>query len=265
MRIEYHSMSSYKPVIYRTRFAKAIVAEVALPEKQTGKILILAQGFPSVPSKRSVLEFLVGEGYTVIFPRYRGTWESDGYFLEESPTQDIKLVVAELVQQKKFWCSFSRVWIPLRVKNFFVIGSSFGGPAAAWLSQHSLVKKVALLSPVLDWEKEGEAEPFAELIRFTRDGFGMATRLRSTHDWYKLRQNKNFYNFPLSLTSGERQKIFLIHCYDDMVVPIGPARDMIKSGNIQHYYFKPHGGHLGIGHITKLFYWHKIKKFFDAK
>lgn len=258
-------MPSYKPVIYRTRFAKAIVAEVAFPEKQTGRILILAQGFPSVPSKRSVLEFLVGEGYTVIFPRYRGTWESDGYFLEESPTQDIKLVVTELIRQKKFWCSFSQVWIPLRVKNFFVIGSSFGGPAAAWLSQHPLVTKVALLSPVIDWEKEGAAEPFAECIRFARDGFGMATRLRSTRDWYKLRQDKNFYSFPPSLTPAERQKIFLIHCHDDTVVPIGPARDMIKNKNIRYHYFKPQGGHLGIGHITRLFYWHKIKNFFETK
>lgn len=255
----------YKPVIYRTRFATDIVAEVALPERQTGKVIVLAQGFPSSPSKRTVLEFLVGEGYTVVFPRYRGTWESGGYFLEETPTKDIELVIAELGKQQKFWCSFSQVWIPLRIKKFFVIGSSFGGPAAAWMSRHPLVKKVALLSPVIDWEAEGEAEPFDELVRFARDGFGMATRLRSAHAWQQLRHDKTFYNFPRVLTLAERQKIFLIHCCDDMVVPIEPVQSMISDGYMLPHYFKPHGGHLGISSLAKLFYWHKIKKFFDAK
>lgn len=257
-------MSSSKPVIYRTRFAKAIVAEVAFPEKQTGKILILAQGFPSVPSKRSVLEFLVGEGYTVIFPRYRGTWESDGYFLGQTPTKDIADVIETLHKEKRFWCTFSQVWIPLQVKNFFIIGSSFGGPAALALSESPLVKKVVLLSPVLDWQATSNDESFHEMIRFTMEGFGMATRLRSPKDWQKLLQ-KDFYSFPSTLSQTAKKKIFLIHCHDDTVVPIGPARDMIKNKNIRYHYFKPQGGHLGIGHITRLFYWHKIKNFFETK
>lgn len=227
--------------------------------------MILAQGFPSLPSKRAVLEFLAREGYAVVFPRYRGTWESGGYFLDESPRRDLELVLSELKTKQKFWCSFSQVWIPLRAKNFFVVGSSFGGPAAAWMSTLPPVKKVALLSPVIDWHAEGEAEFFAELIRFARDGFGMATRLKSRNDWYKLRQDKNFYMFPQTLTESERKKIFLIHCFDDAVVPIQPAIDAVKNRKVGAHYFKPHGGHLGISHLDNLFYWHKIKKFFDTK
>lgn len=256
--------NSYQPIIYRTRFGREIVAEVALPERQTGRVLVLAQGFPSSPSKRAVLDFLTGEGYVVVFPRYRGTWESEGYFLDRSPTEDIREVIETLEREKKIWCSFSQVWIPLRVKYFYIIGSSFGGPAAAWMSTLPRVKKVALLSPVMDWHTEGEAESFAELVRFTRDGFGMATRLKSPRDWQKLRKD-NFYTFPNSLTTAERKKIFLIHCMDDTVVPIAPALEAVNKKKIMAYYFKPHGGHLGISHLTKLFYWHKIEKFFDSK
>lgn len=254
----------FLPTIYRTRFHQEIVAEVILPEKQTGKIIVLAQGFPSMPSKRTVLEFLAGEGYAVVFPRYRGTWESDGYFLDQSPTRDIRDVIETLGKEQRFWCTYSRVWIPLRVKNIFVIGSSFGGPAAASMSQYPLVKKVALLSPVIDWQTQGEAESFTELVRFARDGFGMATRLRSQQDWKKLLR-KDFYTFPRHLSDKAKQKIFLIHCFDDTIVPIAPAIDAVKSKNILAHYFKPHGGHLGISHLDKLFYWHKLKKFFDEK
>lgn len=257
--------NSYQPIIYRTRFGREIVAEVALPERQTGRVIVLVQGFPSSPSKRAVLDFLTGEGYAVVFPRYRGTWESDGYFLDRTPTEDIREVIETLVREKKFWCSFSQVWIPLQVKNFYVIGSSFGGPAAAWMSTLPLVKKVALLSPVMDWYAEGEAESFADFVRFAQDGFGMATRLKSSRDWQKLRMDKTFYTFPDTLTIAERKKIFLIHCMDDTVVPIAPALEAVNKKKIVAHYFKPHGGHLGVSHLTKLFYWHKIQKFFDAQ
>lgn len=93
--------NSYQPIIYRTRFGREIVAEVALPERQTGRVIVLAQGFPSSPSKRAVLDFLTGEGYVVVFPRYRGTWESDGYFLDRSPTEDIREVIETLEREKK--------------------------------------------------------------------------------------------------------------------------------------------------------------------
>lgn len=254
---------SYKPTIFRTRLVRDIVAEIALPESQTGKVIILASGLPSIPSKRSVLEFLVGEGYAVVFPRYRGTWESDGYFLEQSPARDIREVIQTLEKEKRFWCIFSQSWIPLQVKNFFIIGSSFGGPAALTLSESPLVKKVAALSPVLDWQAESPDEPFDEMVRFTMEGFGMATRLRSPEDWQKLLK-KDFYNLPTTLSPKAKKKIFLIHCFDDTVVPIGPAIEAIEKKKILTYYFKPHGGHLGLSHITQLFFWHKIKKFFDT-
>lgn len=255
----------YKPVIYRTRFAKDIVAEVALPERQTGKVIVLAQGLPSSPSKRSVLEFLAGEGYAVVFPRYRGTWESSGYFLERSPTQDIRDVIQALQKDRRFWCTFSQAWIPLRIQSVFILASSFGGPAGACLSEFPVVKKVVLLSPVIDWHVDGTVESFDELIRFTTEGFGMAIRPRSKKDWHKLRRDPSFYNFPSQLTSLAQKKIFLLHCFDDMVVPIGPAIEMVKTQKFGQHYFKPHGGHLGISHLTRLFFWHKIKKFLDAK
>lgn len=254
----------YQPVIYRTRFGRDIIAEVALPERGTGKVIVLAPGSPATPYKRQVLEFLVGEGYAVVFPRYRGTWESGGYFLEHPPTQDIRDVIETLQKEQRFWCTFSQVWIPLRAKNFYLIGSSFGGPAVLTLSELKAVKKVVALSPVIDWQAETPTYSLAEDIRFTEEGFGMATRLRSKKDWQKLLQG-DFYSFPKQLSLEAKKKVFLIHCFDDAIVPIGPAIEAVETKKILQYYFKPHGGHLGLSSLTQLFFWHKIQKFLKTK
>lgn len=254
----------YNPTIFRTRFCDDIVAEVALPERQTGKVIILASGLPSIPSKRSVLHFLAGEGYAVVFPRYRGTWESDGCFLEQPPTQDVRDVIETLQKEQRFWCAFSEAWIPLQVHNIYLIGSSFGGPAVAALSKFGSVKKVIMLSPVLDWHDDTQWQLFQNERRFIESGFGMATRLKSVRDWDKLRK-PNFYSLPDDLTAAARKKIFLIHCSDDDLVPIEPAARLVNQVKLGAYYFKPHGGHLGLGHLTQLFFWHKIKAFFDRK
>ncbi len=63
----------------RTRFAKDIVCEFLPPSRpqKLDKVVILADGMPSVPSKKSVLEYFSKKGFWVFHPRYRGAWESD--------------------------------------------------------------------------------------------------------------------------------------------------------------------------------------------
>ena len=118
---------------------------------------------------------------------------------------------------------------------------------------------------MIDWHAHSTTEPFDELIRFTTEGFCMATRLRSKQDWQKLKRDPNFYSFPAQFSSVALKKIFLLHCFDDMVVPIGPALESVKTQKFSQHYFKPHGGHLGVSCLNQLFFWHKIKKFLDTK
>jgi hypothetical protein len=73
--------------MFRTRFRQQIVAEFLPPKRQGRKqrVIILCDGMPSIPRKQLLSEFLAVKGFWVIYPRYRGTWESDGQFLERSP------------------------------------------------------------------------------------------------------------------------------------------------------------------------------------
>jgi esterase/lipase len=243
----------------RTRFAKDIVAEIIFPKKQTGKVAIIAIGLPSSPSKNKVLQFLARQGYVAIFPRYRGTWESEGNFLEKSPALDIRDVISDLTKHKVIKDLFSDETKRVRVNAVHLFGSSFGGPAVLLNSHLPIVKKIVAISPVIDWKKEGEDEPFDFFVRFTQEGFGSAFRVRYQKDWQKLIKT-DFYN-PIQHTSSiDGKKIFIIHTKDDKVVPYDsliPFTEKTRS----LYYLKPQGGHLSLSHLTHLFYWKKISHF----
>lgn len=245
----------------RTRFAKDIVAEVMLPERQQGKVAIFCAGLPSSPNKKGLLEFLAARGYVAIFPRYRGTWESEGSFLEKSPVQDIKDIIDDLARRKSICDLVTNERIPLKVSAIHLFGSSFGGPAALMNSHLPIVKKIIAISPVIDWKNEGEAEPFGPHTRFVEAAFGGAYRLKRASDWQKLVRT-DFYNPIDHAETIAGRKVFIIHAKDDAVVPCDTVIPFSEKTGAS-YYLKPHGRHgLDLRHA---FLWKKIETFLKKK
>ena len=160
----------------RARFARDIVAEIVLPIRQTGRVAIFVSGLPSSPNKKSLLQFLASQGYVAIFPRYRGTWESDGFFLERSPAQDIRDVIDDLTKNKGFTDIATGEFQKIKVSAIHLFGTSFGGPAIILNSHLSIVKKIIALAPVLDWHSVEKTEPQKQYIRDRK-----STRLNSSH------------------------------------------------------------------------------------
>src|SRR5689334_21135528 len=116
--------------MYRARFAKEIVSEFLPPAKKRKKerVIILCDGMPSVPRKQPLATALSEKGYWVLYPRYRGAWESDGIFLARSPHLDILDIISELPKgwrEAAFGHKFS-----VNPDEIFVIGGSFGGATA---------------------------------------------------------------------------------------------------------------------------------------
>lgn len=248
---------------FRTRFAKDIVAEIMFPERQTGKVAIIAIGAPSTPYKKETLRFLASHGYVVIFPRYRGTWESEGNFLEKSPAQDIRDVVTELVTKRSVSDVATKEKHTIRISAIHLFGGSFGGPAVLLNTQLPIVKKVIALSPVLDWGVEGEDEPFDSFVRYSQKGYSGAFRPKHLKDWEKLIKT-DFYN-PIAHTATIiGKKVFILHCKDDTNVPYEPVIPFAKKTGAT-YYLKPKGGHRGFNYLPHKFYWKKIVKFLKAK
>jgi pimeloyl-ACP methyl ester carboxylesterase len=255
--------------MFRTRFKGQIVAEFLPPSRprKAQKLIILCDGMPSIPRKQSLSEFLAAKGFWVIYPRYRGAWESDGQFLEKSPHEDILDIVDDLskddlpreIEEIAFGCRFR-----LSPDQIFVIGGSFGGAAAILASLHPRVKRVIANCPVVDWkildpsEKvETSQENYAEYIR---EAFGNAYRL-SDANWEKLRSG-TFYNPWHQRTQITGAKVMMFHAKDDPHVPYERSRQFAKITGAALKTLQ-RGGHVSTDYIVRR-YWTQIKRFFDS-
>lgn len=243
----------------RARFKKDIVCEF-LPPRIAGpskKVIILCGGMPGIPSQKNLLFFLIRKGYWVFLPRYRGSWESGGSFLAKSPHQDI----LDIIDQ--FPNGFTDLWNNKKYKikpgEIYIIGSSFGGPAALLASLDKRVAKVIAISPVIDWRIKSRTESLGWLGKFTRLAFGNGYRF-TRKNWSKLKNGK-FYNPIAYAKNMDGKKIFIIHAKDDKIVSYRPTKKFASITNSQLLLLKK-GGHLGLSIITLPKFYKKISKFF---
>lgn len=191
-----------------------------------------------MPSKRTLMEKLSVLGYWSFLPRYRGTWESDGEFLKESPTQDVLYLLDALPQV------FTDIWNKTEYKfkpsEVILIGSSFGGAVALDASRDKRIKKIIAFSPVVDWTVFPESDLKTEL-EYLKEGFGNVYRFKDT-GYKKLCAGK--YCNPVNTENELKGKrICVVQAKDDKAVPwretVGFARrvgaDIILERRGGHY------------------------------
>ncbi|HSK43047.1 MAG TPA: prolyl oligopeptidase family serine peptidase [Candidatus Binatia bacterium] len=248
----------------RARFKQQIVAEFLSPARpwKKQKVIILCDGMPGMPRKQALLEFLEAKGYWVFYPRYRGSWESDGTFLQKSPERDILDVIDELpkgVRELAFGKRFA-----LNPDEIFVIGGSFGGAAAILASLDKRVKKVIANCPVVDWKILAAEERLEtsnpNYAAYIREAFGNGYRL-SDSNWRKLHGGK-FYNPAYHVKEINPAKIMMFHAKDDPYVPYKSVKNFADRTGVKLNSFA-RGGHVSTEMIVQK-YWNRIKRFFEA-
>lgn len=198
-------------MIYRGRH-KDIVFEFLPVEGQSKGTIIICEGLPSVPRRHETLETLKSLGFDVVFPRYRGTWESPGEFLADSPGKDI-LDIVELVKGGELTELYGGKSFEVN-KKVFLIASSFGGGVAMSVIENEDIEGVVALSPVVDFvshNSEGGETDLFELISFMRSAFGEGYRFKD-EDWQKMAKGELF-NPPQKLDEDTAKKLFVV--YDD--------------------------------------------------
>jgi pimeloyl-ACP methyl ester carboxylesterase len=250
--------------MFRTRFMEQIVAEFLPPSRprKIQKLIILCDGMPSIPRKQSLSEFLAAKGFWVIYPRYRGAWESDGHFLEKSPHEDILNIIDDLPREIEE-IAFGRRF-RLSPDQVFIIGGSFGGAAAILVSLDPRVQRVIANCPVVDWSILGDAEKAetskANYAEYIREAFGNGYRL-SDAKWEKLRSG-TFYNPWHHRDEITASKVMLFHAKDDPHVPYKGSEQFAKLTGVTLKSLR-RGGHVSTDYIVRK-YWPQIKKFFDS-
>lgn len=251
--------------MFRTRFKNDIVAEFLPPSRtvKKQKLIILCDGMPSIPRKQPLAEFLSGRGFWVLYPRYRGAWESGGEFLSRSPHEDILGILDELPKELAEIAFGQR--FRLAPDQVFIIGGSFGGAAATLLSLDPRVKRVVANCPVVDWsilDKAEEAETSKQnYAEYIREAFGNGYRL-SDANWRKLRSG-TFYNPWHHRKDIDGSKVLMFHAKDDPNVPYARTKKFaeITGANLKTL---KRGGHISTDYVTRK-YWTEIKKFFNPK
>ena len=250
--------------MFRTRIKDEIVAEFLPPTRRVGRqrIIILCDGMPSMPRKQPLADFLSKKGYWVVYPRYRGAWESDGEFLARSPHEDILDVIDQLPKGLKD-AAFGKTF---RVKPgaVYVIGGSFGGAAAILCSIDPRVRRAIANCPVVDWsilsqeEKKETSNP--SYARYIRDAFGNGYRMPEKN-WRKLRTGK-FYNPANHLDEIIPSKLMMFHAQDDPYVPWRSVHRFAKQTGVKLKLLK-RGGHLSTEYVVEK-YWPAIRQFFEG-
>jgi len=243
--------------VCRTRFKKEVITEFIAPRnRKSRKVIIFCSGVPSAPCKDDVLEFWARKGYWTFFPRYRGTWESSGTFLADSPEQDILDLIESLSYPfKDYWGGES---YQVKPQSITIIGSSFGGPAAILASRDPRVNQVICLAPVVDWKAEDKSEPLHELYTFLQEAYGNAYRLNK-QSWNKLARG-HFYNPVNHINELDGQKIMIFHAKDDDVVKIKPVAKFAAKVNCRFITLNK-GGHLSSSMLMTKKYYQKVKQF----
>jgi dipeptidyl aminopeptidase/acylaminoacyl peptidase len=249
--------------MYRTRFREQIVAEFLPPSRprKFQKLIILCDGMPSIPRKQSLSEFLAAKGFWVIYPRYRGSWESGGNFLEKSPHEDILDIIDDLPKELEE-IAFGQLF-RLSPDEIFVIGGSFGGAAAILASLHPRVKRVIANCPVVDWKILNRSEKVetsrTNYAEYIREAFGNGYRL-SNANWEKLRSG-TFYNPWHHRKEIAASKVMIFHATDDPHVPYEGSRQFAEISGVSFKSLQ-RGGHVSTDYIVRK-YWPRIKRFFD--
>lgn len=254
----------YTSPVFRTRFARQIVAEFLPPARVRKKqrVILVCDGMPSIPRKQPLVEFLSGQGFWVVYPRWRGAWESDGEFLAIEPQQDLFDVLDQLPRGFRD-TAFGRTFHvdPVEV---FVIGGSFGGAAALLASLNPRITKVVANCPVVDWtvlDEEQEKETSnPSYPAYIREAFGNAYRLPA-RNWNKLRRG-NFFNPIRHIDQMDPSKVLMFHAKDDPYIPWRSVAAFAERAGIR-LKLLAHGGHLSTQWVARK-YWPQIERFFDS-
>ncbi len=248
--------------VYRTRFGSDIVAQFKPADKPSNKVAILLPGCPGYPlGKRDITNFLTKKGFLTIVPSYRGTWESDGNFLEFPPSDDVEIIINQLSE------GFRDLWSQgeYEVKNpeVYLIGGSFGGAAAILASRHPKVVKAVSLSGVIDWqEQKHTVEPLDFMDEYLPKAFGKGYRPQGSVK-EKLEAG-DFYSPLHEKASIDGKKLLLIHMRKDRVVHADPARAFAAEVGAKYVEFGD-DLHMGVSSALEPRIWRHIERHFKGK
>jgi pimeloyl-ACP methyl ester carboxylesterase len=145
--------------IFKTKGSIDLVYTAHMSPNSVLSCIVLLPGMPYNPLKKyDFIEDLCSRN-DVYMIHYDGTWGSSGKFLEQSPAVSVDDFISGLVQGILLNCTGEAY------KNVFVIGTSFGGGLALTIKDHSAIKAVCALSPVITYRSVHGIDTLGEYLK----------------------------------------------------------------------------------------------------
>lgn len=249
--------------IYRSKIKK-IIFEFTPPENFSQGIIILCEGLPSVPGRKDLMTMLANKGFIVVFPRYRGTWESGGEFLRTPPTRDIEDIL-QVIQSGVIVELYSNRNIKIPNSHICLLGSSFGGSVALSLAKNKDIHKIVALSPIVDFKKHNNLNNEENLIsagNFIKRAFGQGYRFKDER-WIEMIKGKIF-NPPQKLDQKTADKILIGYGKLDHQVNYKKIKDYASNNKIKQIMEVSNKGHLTFSNLSDV-EWNKITEWLSDK
>ncbi len=183
-----------------------IFFEYLIPKNKTGKIpfIILCEGLPAKPCQNKLMNILVDLGYGVLYPRYGGTWESEGVFLERKPGEEISYLAEKLLNGLVLGGT------NITAKKITLIATSFGASVALSIAENKNINKIIALSPILNFKNLPSLD---SLRKFLQKMYSTTYRFTAS-TWENLASGECVPSAS-SVNKKSVSKIFLFGGYED--------------------------------------------------
>ncbi len=195
--------------------------------------IVILPGFPSSNKSDSEMRYLYGRGFNVFFPRYKGTYQSKGKFLDENIVQDLKEFISELKKgkAKSLW---DNNLIEFSVGSIIILGGSFSGAVACGLGAVDKdIRKIVLFSPVWDFKRHNEnnnEQDLEKLIPFVKRAYKNLYRIGFENISKKMEEFKECSpEFYLNRLAGNETGVLVMHDPEDKTVSIKHTFDIMSK------------------------------------
>jgi esterase/lipase len=216
------------------------------------KAIIFLLGLPGSPKEYEVFRYFKSKGFDILLPRYEGTWESKGKFLERAPS----VAVDELIAALKIGIALSDGNI-YKSNNVFVLGASFGGGVSLTLKNSEIVKAVCALSPVISFKNVNKIETLGTYLSTQEEG---NYRFTDTQ-WGKLISD-SLYS-PITDMSISPSNVLLIAGKSDDQIMYTEIQKFATDNGILNVEIED-AGHITFSRITERLQ-ERISGFFNSK
>lgn len=134
-------------IVYKTKW-KNYIADLYIPKKQTGKLVILLPGLPKSSSAEKIVQNFLKSGCIVLYPNFSGSFDSGGMFSGFQCVKDVAEFI-EWARQESVTELYYQKRIDLgRGNKIILAGMSFGAFPALY-GHTNIVDGLILFSPAL--------------------------------------------------------------------------------------------------------------------